>query len=68
MKYRLPSYKIGYGSKCLSLPGFSVKNLSYTEEIDLAAKYDGGHLLNRFFLTICAAASRQNGWFLWTIT
>ncbi|NLO46849.1 MAG: hypothetical protein GX111_00795 [Clostridiales bacterium] len=45
-----------------------MKNLSYTEEIDLAAKYDGGHLLNRFFLTICAAASRQNGWFLWTIT
>jgi hypothetical protein len=47
----------------------SVKNLSRTEEIDLAAKYDGGHLLpsakqvshNRFFLTICTAASRQNG-------
>jgi hypothetical protein len=47
-----------------------VKNLSRTEEIDLAAKYNGGHLLarymyrvshNRFFLTLCAAASRQNG-------
>jgi hypothetical protein len=29
--------------------------------IDLAAKYDGGHLFNQFFLTICAAVSRQNG-------
>jgi hypothetical protein len=45
-----------------------VKGFSHTGEIDLAAKYDGGHLLlsakqvshNRFFLTICAAASRQN--------
>ncbi|NLO48466.1 MAG: hypothetical protein GX111_09140 [Clostridiales bacterium] len=49
-----------------------MKILSRTEEIDLAARYDGGHLLlsakqvslNRFFLTICAAASRQNGGFL----
>jgi hypothetical protein len=48
------------------------ENLSRTEAIDLAAKYDGGHLQarylyrvshNRFFLTIFAAASRQNGGF-----
>ncbi|NLO48012.1 MAG: hypothetical protein GX111_06805 [Clostridiales bacterium] len=38
-----------------------MKNFSRTEEIDLAAKYDGGQI--DFFLTICAAALRQNGCF-----